>query len=122
MADAGFTVAMRAAEGADAENGPRPVYLEPTPADEVWSAIMAAVRDANRTIQYADLGGMRFHTGPEGVPCEACERGECLGANPLDVLAETLERGLAEVKRQREHQHVWDSDHRCDVCGADGLA
>ena len=50
-----------------------------------------------------------------------CEERDCMGEDPHDTLLVVLDQVRAEIIRHRDHRHEWNDDHRCTVCGADGL-
>lgn len=67
------------------------------------AAIDSALAEACRFNEFADLGGYD-------------------AVNAYDSVIEMLERGLSEARALRGHEHKWNSDDQCSVCGADGRA
>lgn len=63
--------------------------------------ISPLITKAGKREQYWELGG---HDGPE----------------PLECLERALQRALDEVRELRGHEHQWNEDDYCDICGRDG--
>lgn len=59
------------------------------------------IAQAKRSQEYWDLGG---NDGPE----------------PLYCLIKALQQALAEARELRRHQHKYDEDDYCVICGRDG--
>jgi len=83
--------------------------MTPITMDTLYMAIESAKEKANRDKEMQDLTGV-YEDG-EGEPHD-----------PYKILEEMLERELQEVRVLRLHQHVWNDDDRCSLCGADGRA
>ena len=66
---------------------------------ELWPLVSKATRDD----EYYYLGG-------------------CDGPRPLYALQKALQQALADVRRIRYHQHQWNDNDYCDICGNDGRA
>lgn len=77
--------------------------------DALYLAIEDAKREANYDKEMQVLTGV-FEDG-EGNPHD-----------PYRELEEMLGKGLHEVRVLRLHEHVWNDDVRCSLCGADGRA
>lgn len=72
-------------------------------------AMRAAIRDAinaaKKQEEFASLAGEPI--GDDGG---------------YHAIEHELERALAEVRELRSHEHQWDGEQYCTVCGADGAA
>jgi hypothetical protein len=44
------------------------------------------------------------------------------GRDPYGALQDALYRAIRQVERLKTHEHQWNDDDRCDLCGADGRA
>jgi len=76
---------------------------------ELYMAIQDAKKKANQTKEMQDLTGVDHDS--EGKPFD-----------PYKELETLLETELKNVRELRTHQHDWDEQDLCSLCGADGRA
>lgn len=65
-------------------------------------AVSAGIAHASRAREYADIAGEEDDS--------------------FQLLEDQLQSALVEVRSVRHHQHEWNEDDYCDICGADGRA
>lgn len=68
-----------------------------------------ALYNAQRSAEYADLGG--YDADPYGQLLKG-----------IDASIGSLKKFRREVQAQKSHTHKWNSDEYCSICGADGRA
>lgn len=83
--------------------------MTPITMDTLFLAIEGAKEKANRDKEMQVLTGV-FED----------EHGDL--HDPYQELEEMLEGELRKVRMLRLHEHVWNDDLLCSVCGADGRA
>lgn len=76
---------------------------------ELFFAFHEAKKNANYNRQMQELTGVDHDS--QGFPMD-----------PYEALEQFLEQGLKEIRDLRSHQHKWNDDDLCSVCGADGRA
>ena len=86
--------------------------------DALWNAGQAAIKEAQHCHEMIDLAGMHYHNEHDST----CEDPDCCGPDPYVEIENMLKLLLRDNMRMKTHRHKWDSDHRCSICGADGLA
>ena len=87
--------------------------------DALWTAGLAAIRAAAKSHEYIELAGMHYHSNEV---CNGCDDADCCGTDPYKEIEDILQLLRKQNAEMKTHRHKWNDDHRCSICGADGLA
>lgn len=87
--------------------------LDIKPRRSVSNALFLEFQEAKKAANYSrqmqELTGVDHDS--QGFPLD-----------PYEALEQFLEQGLKEIRDLRSHQHKWNDEDLCSVCGADGRA